>query len=371
MMELSEEEYQSLWRSSMTNSILNPIVSLDPFLYVSGKEISNDADALVNLGKMQNYLHAHYGAGVMIEQKFDDGILFYNSSTPKIACYWRMPTISTAHKVFQITVNAQAHTGSNYVYVTITAGASNATLTLNLTPSTTDYYQGSITFASIADSTSYMLVQMIVQGHLQVNSICVEALPLSSVSDGAIYQPNGGGYFYPIGDDAFISDKPLSSAKGRQLLSNLRLLQKRPRMLFTASAIDVGADGGTTNTFNGGSIHPQKTFSYQDLIAMTPNLPQWEGAITLNLNLVINMYVINPSAYDYEFYLWSNKIVVDAGETGKWISILTKYPSSFDAFLVNLTYRLRPLRINPLLSVDALDPTLISSPIQSISLWGA
>ena len=41
----------------MTNSILNPIVSLDPFLYVSGKEISNDADALVNIGKMQNYLH--------------------------------------------------------------------------------------------------------------------------------------------------------------------------------------------------------------------------------------------------------------------------------------------------------------------------
>ncbi len=355
----------------MTNSILNPIVSLDPFVYVSGKEISNDANALTNLGKMQNYLHANYGAGVMIEQKFDEGILFYNSLSPKIACYWRMPVISTAHKSFQITVNAQAHTGSNYVYVTITSGASTATLTLNLTPSTTAYYQGSITFASIANSTSFMLVQMTVQGHLQINSICVEALPLSSVSDGAVYQPNGGDFFYPMGDQGLVSDQPLSSAKGMQLLSNLRLLQKRPRMLFCASAIDVNADGGTTNTFNGGSIHPQKTFSYQDLIAMTPNLPQWEGAITLNLNLVINMYVINPSAYDYEFYLWSNKIVVDAGETGKWISILTKYPSSFDAFLVNLTYRLRPLRINPLLSIDPLDPTLISSPIQSISLWGA
>ena len=371
MMELSEEEYQSQWRLSMTNSILNPIVSLDPFLYVSGKEISNDADALVNLGKMQNYLHANYGAGVMIEQKFDEGILYYNSSTPKIACYWRIPTISTAHKSFQITVNAQAHTGLNYVYVIITSGASTATLTLNLTPSTTAYYQGSITFASIANSTSFMLVQMTVQGHLQVNSICVEALPLSSVSDGAVYQPNGSDYFYPIGDDAFISDKPLSSAKGRQLLSNLRLLQKRPRMLFCASAIDVNADGGTTNTFNGGSIHPQKTFSYQDLIAMTPNLPQWEGAVTLGLKLNIHLYVINPTAYDYEFYLWSNKIVVDAGETGKWLAILADYPSSFDAFFVNLTYDLRPLRINPLMSIDPLDPTLISSPIQSISIWGA
>ena len=371
MMESSEEEYLSQWRLSMTNSILNPIVSLDPFLYVSGKEISNDADALVNLGKMQNYLHANYGAGVMIEQKFDEGILYYNSSTPKIACYWRIPTISTAHRSFQITVNAQAHTGLNYVYVIITSGASTATLTLNLTPSTTAYYQGSITFASIANSTSFMLVQMTVQGHLQVNSICVEALPLSSVSDGAVYQPNGSDYFYPIGDDAFISDKPLSSAKGRQLLSNLRLLQKRPRMLFCASAIDVNADGGTTNTFNGGSIHPQKTFSYQDLIAMTPNLPQWEGAVTLGLKLNIHLYVINPTAYDYEFYLWSNKIVVEAGETGKWLAILADYPSSFDAFLVNLTYRLRPLRINPLMSIDPLDPTLISSPIQSISIWGA
>jgi hypothetical protein len=142
-------------------------------------------------------------------------------------------------------------------------------------------------------------------------------------------------------------------------------------MLFCASAIDVNADGGTTNSFNGGSIHPQKTFSYQDLIAMTPNLPQWEGAVTLGLKLNIHLYVINPTAYDYEFYLWSNKIVVEAGETGKWLAILADYPSSFDAFLVNLTYRLRPLRINPLLSIDPLDPTLISSPIQSISLWGA
>lgn len=355
----------------MTNSILNPIVSLDPFLYVSDREISNDADALVNLGKMQNYLHAHYGAGVMIEQNFDDGILFYNSSTPKIACYWRMPTISTAHRVFQVTVNAQADTGSNTVFVTITSGASTATLTLNLTPSTTAYYQGSITFASISNSTSYMLVRMTVKGRLQVNSICVEALPLSSVSDGAVYQPNGADYFYPIGDDGLTSDKPLSSAKGRQLLSNLRLLQKRPRMLFAASAIDVNADGGNTNLFNGNPINPQKTFSYQDLIAMTPNLPQWEGAITLNLRLEIHLYVINPSAYDYEFYLWSNKIVVDAGEPGKFIAILTRFPSNFNAFLVNLTYQLRALRINPLLSGDPLYPTLISSPIQSISIWGA
>ena len=87
MMVCLEEEYRSQWRSSMTNTILNPIDALDPFVYVSGKEISNDADALVNLGKMQNYLHAHYGAGVMIEQKFDDGIFYYNSASPKIACY--------------------------------------------------------------------------------------------------------------------------------------------------------------------------------------------------------------------------------------------------------------------------------------------
>jgi len=356
----------------MTNSILDPIVSLDPFLYVSDREISNDADTLVNIGKMQNYLHANYGTGVMIEQNFDDGVLFYdNLTTPKIACYWRMPTVSTDHKVFQVTINAQASTGSNNVFVVITAGASSASITFNLTPSTTAYYQGSITLASISNSTSYMLVQMIVRGRLQVNSICVEALPLSSVSDGAVYQPNGAGYFYPVGDDGLTSDKPLSSAKGRQLLSNLRLLQKRARMLFAASAIDVNADGGTTNSFNGSPINPQKTFSYQDLIAMTPNIPQWEGAITLNLRLEIHLYVINPSAFDYEFYLWNNKIVVDAGEPGKFISILTRFPSNFDAFLVNLTYPLRALRINPLLSGDPLYPTLISSPIQSISIWGA
>ena len=102
----------------MTNSILNPIVALDPFVYVSGKEISNDANALANLGKMQNYLHANYGAGVVIEQNFDDGIFYYNSGTPKLACFWRIPVASVNHKTFRVNVNAQSHTGlTNFISV--------------------------------------------------------------------------------------------------------------------------------------------------------------------------------------------------------------------------------------------------------------
>jgi hypothetical protein len=196
-------------------------------------------------------------------------------------------------------------------------------------------------------------------------------LPLSSVGDGAVYQPNGSDYFYPVGDTTLESDKPLSSAKGRQLLSNLRLLQKRPRSLFCASGIDVNADGGTTNSFNTGSIHPQKTFTYQDLIAMVANIPKWEGSTTLGLNLTIHLYVVNPSAYDYVFFIWSGKVTVSAGETGKWLVITGRYPADFGAFLIDLTYQLTAFRVNPKLSADILNPTLISSPIKSISMWGS
>jgi len=222
-----------------------------------------------------------------------------------------------------------------------------------------------------ANSTTYIDVELTVVGHLQINSICVETLPLSSVGDGAVYQPNGADYFYPVGDTTLESDKPLSSAKGRQLLSNLRLLQKRPRSLFCASGIDVNADGGTTNSFNAGSIHPQKTFTYQDLIAMVANIPKWEGSTTLGLNLTIHLYVINPSAYDYVFFIWSGKVTVSAGETGKWLVITGRYPADFNAFLIDLTYQLTAFRVNPKLSTDVLNPTLISSPIKSISMWGS
>lgn len=356
----------------MTNSTLNPIVSLDPFVYVSGREISNDANALANIGKMQNYLHANYGAGVVIEQNFDDGIFYYNSGTPKLACFWRIPVASVNHKTFRVNINARSHTElTNFISVKFTAGANNNTLSFTLTPSVTAWYSGSATLGSIANSTTYIDVELTIVGHLQVNSICVETLPLSSVVDGAVYQPNGSDYFYPVGDTTLESDKPLSSAKGRQLLSNLRLLQKRPRSLFCASGIDVNADGGTTNSFNAGSIHPQKTFTYQDLIAMVANIPQWEGSTTLGLNLTIHLYVVNPSAYDYIFFLWSGKITVSAGEPGKWLVITSRYPSDFNAFIIDLTYQLTAFRVNPKLSTDILNPTLISSPIKSISIWGS
>jgi hypothetical protein len=355
----------------MTNSVLDPIVSLDPFVYVSGREISNDAAALANIGKMQNFLHANYGAGVVIEQNFDDGVFYYNSASPKLACFWRIPVVSVNHKTFRVNINARADTGLNFVSIKFTAGASNSTLSFTLTPSVTAWYSGNATLASISNSTQYIDVQLTVSGHLQVNSICVETLPLSSVGDGAVYQPNGSDYFYPVGDTTLESDKPLSSAKGRQLLSNLRLLQKRPRSLFCASGIDVNADGGTTNSFNTGSIHPQKTFTYQDLIAMVANIPKWEGSTTLGLNLTIHLYVVNPSAYDYVFFIWSGKVTVSAGETGKWLVITGRYPADFGAFLIDLTYQLTAFRVNPKLSADILNPTLISSPIKSISMWGS
>ena len=355
----------------MTNSILDPIISLDPFVYVSGREISNDAAALANIGKMQNFLHANYGAGVVIEQNFDDGVFYYNSASPKLACFWRIPVVSVNHKTFRVNINARADTGLNFVSIKFTAGASNSTLSFTLTPSVTAWYSGNATLASISNSTQYIDVQLTVSGHLQVNSICVETLPLSSVGDGAVYQPNGSDYFYPVGDTTLESDKPLSSAKGRQLLSNLRLLQKRPRSLFCASGIDVNADGGTTNSFNTGSIHPQKTFTYQDLIAMVANIPKWEGSTTLGLNLTIHLYLVNPSAYDYVFFIWSGKVTVSAGETGKWLVITGRYPADFGAFLIDLTYQLTAFRVNPKLSADILNPTLISSPIKSISMWGS
>jgi hypothetical protein len=355
----------------MTNSILDPIISLDPFVYVSGREISNDAAALANIGKMQNFLHANYGAGVVIEQNFDDGVFYYNSASPKLACFWRIPVVSVNHKTFRVNINARADTGLNFVSIKFTAGASNSTLSFTLTPSVTAWYSGNATLASISNSTQYIDVELTVSGHLQVNSICVETLPLSSVGDGAVYQPNGSDYFYPVGDTTLESDKPLSSAKGRQLLSNLRLLQKRPRSLFCASGIDVNADGGTTNSFNTGSIHPQKTFTYQDLIAMVANIPKWEGSTTLGLNLTIHLYVVNPSAYDYVFFIWSGKVTVSAGETGKWLVITGRYPADFGAFLIDLTYQLTAFRVNPKLSADILNPTLISSPIKSISMWGS
>jgi hypothetical protein len=64
-------------------------------------------------------------------------------------------------------------------------------------------------------------------------------------------------------------------------------------------------------------------------------------------------------------------VTVSAGETGKWLVITGRYPADFGAFLIDLTYQLTAFRVNPKLSADILNPTLISSPIKSISMWGS
>lgn len=350
----------------MTNTILNPVATLDPFLYVSSKQITNDNGALANIGKMQNYLHATYGTGTMIEQHFDHGVFYYNSGTVKTACTWRIPTLSVQHRSFRVVINARGNSVSTFTSVVFTAGAVTTTASSNFTANVDEFKTNVVTLASISNSTTYITVELKVVGQIQVNSIFIEAIELSSISDGRVYQPNGSGYFYPIGDSTLTSDKPLSSAKGYQLLSNIRLLQKRPRMLFCASGVDVNADSGVSNPFNGLTVKPQKTFSYQDLFAMLANLPFWRGALTLDFSYQIYLQLENDvSSVERVYFIYDQKITVPTN-TSKWESLLIKQPTIFEDEGKYLSYPLTPFTV----SYDqSLDPVLASA-IKSISIWG-
>lgn len=345
----------------MTNSFTLPLAGnsarLEPDAFIAGRDISDLQNQLGKLGRLQNYIHAYHGTGAIITQHFEDGIFYYSSATLRTACRWRIPAISANHKTIKITLKG---TGTNGRAI-FTLSNNSSTGSKDFTFNSSKYDQGSITLASVSAGYSHLILE--VQNTIQLDYVCIEYLPLSSPlaesKVNAVYMNN---FFYPFGDDSFDADQPLSSALGQQLINNIRVLQKRPRMLFCASGLDL-PETTTSPTF--GLVRPQRGLTVNDLFALNTNFISWYNRNRLGFTYKLAMYVQNTTAHDFSFSVYNRQITITAGTTAQWVEYDIATIFNDDGVDGDLSMPL--VEFSPKMTYFLTNAT----PILSISFWGA
>lgn len=342
----------------MTNSYILPLegnnAQLEPDAFNSTRDISNLDNQLSKVGKLQNYNFAYLGTGPIITQHFEDGV-FYYSGTTRIACQWRIPTLSANHKSINITLKGTGTSG-NALFTLSNASSSN---TKNFVFNSSKYDQGSITLASV--SAEYSLLTLTVSGVIQLDYLSVEYLPLTSpLAESKISAIYMNGFFYPFGDSTFLSNQPLSSAIGQQLINNLRILQRRPRVLFCASGLDLPEATHATH----GTIRPQKGLTINDLFALNTNFIVWKNYNRLSSIYKLVMYVENLTEYDFVFKIFNQEITITSGSIPQWIE--------YDLRVIFNDNNNENYLSMPLIEFKPKPQSIFTnaSPVLSISFWG-
>jgi len=342
----------------MTNSYILPLegnnAQLEPDAFNSTRDISNLDNQLSKLGKLQNYNFAYLGTGPIITQHFEDGV-FYYSGTTRIACQWRIPTLSANHKSINITLKGTGTSG-NALFTLSNASSSN---TKNFVFNSSKYDQGSITLASV--SAEYSLLTLTVSGVIQLDYLSVEYLPLTSpLAESKVSAIYMNGFFYPFGDSTFLSNQPLSSAIGQQLINNLRILQRRPRVLFCASGLDLPEATHATH----GTIRPQKGLTINDLFALNTNFIVWKNYNRLSSIYKLVMYVENLTEYDFVFKVFNQEITITSGSIPQWVE--------YDLRVIFNDNNSENYLSMPLIEFKPKPQSIFTnaSPVLSISFWG-
>ena len=101
----------------------------------------------------------------------------------------------------------------------------------------------------------------------------------------------------------------------QQLINNLRILQRRPRVLFCASGLDLPS--ATSPTF--GAIKPQKGLTINDLFALNTNFIVWKNYNRLSSIYKLVMYVENLTEYDFVFKVFNQEITITSGSIPQWV----------------------------------------------------
>jgi len=142
----------------------------------------------------------------------------------------------------------------------------------------------------------------------------------------------------------------------------VRVLQKRPRMLFSASGLDL-PESTTSPTF--GLVRPQKGLTVNDLFALNTSFISWYNRNRLGFTYELVMYVENLTAHDFSFSVYDRQITITAGTTAQWIEYEIATIFNADGVDGDLSVPLIAFNSKPV-SFETN-----ATPILSISFWGA
>jgi len=362
----------------MPNSYTLPIQGNDAYVdingYTSGRSITYEL--LKANAELLNYSFAYLGTGPIINEQYNAGVFYYNSTSQRTVARWLVPTLSGIHSQFKFTVRARGGTPSLNGIISWDVVSSNGTTSSNHTP----FYQVNYTYTNVLTITvastntlPYFEIRLKVQNQVDIQSIMVEHIPLATPISTATLSncesDNTRNNFYGISPNMFNQDTPLSSSKAKQMADNIETLNKRPKLLFNMSGIDTGITS-TTNPYNAYTIRPQKGLLWDDISNITRGdilLPYWFNSENMDVYFNLHLY-IQPLA-DFVLYFLDQEINIPNTNAEKWVSYRIKYNTSslFEIASSSMGTPLIRYRILPLFP-NSLPVT--ATPILAMSLWG-
>lgn len=310
----------------MANTIPNPVILPDPLAANLGLPILA-TDYRYLFGSMNVGLSA-MGAGVVVQQQFEDGVLTHSGATPEDAgldpipvARWLITAPSTQHTAVTVTIIGSSTVVDHEATVIVEAvnadhsdntelplGGGEVTLELEIDPDPVSG-QEEIRLYLSTDGTGEGIVEYIM---IEIDPI---ASPLPAATfDGLGYGDGFDGAPFGLGN-AVVADAPLPANRGRQIIDTWAHLKRRSAVLFAWSDLDP---------------------SYSNVDATQQGIPdhgiEWRVPPVqvlgwLRDRLLTRLYVGGDGVADRRYETpWSSPVTVEDDADPAWVSRLTVGP---------------------------------------------
>ncbi len=279
----------------MSNSFTSPPVLVDPARVTAGLTIRSEE--ISRLGDMVNYSFAHVGCGNVISQAWHDQVFQFDSTTMTDVCEWIVPRPSAEHVEFKLRLMAHSTVSGGQAKVTVSSPISGHSDSTTITITDTSRFQSGFDLITVAISSVeqelYAEVTLSLDapsgGLIEVAGVQGGWTPLTSpLTVRALDQFNEE--FIPMGAHRLAADLPLTSSWGVDMLTNIRMMRPRGRVLFSWSGVDESRCVGTQAAAKGRGVF-ETQLMYSDAVS-------FDGMPENSLDVDVWFYVENYDAAD-------------------------------------------------------------------------
>ena len=225
----------------MSNSFTSPPLLTDASRVTASQTIRTTE--FTRLADSSNYAFAVGGTSNLLSQTWDDSTFRQNSTTFVEMCQWYIPQISEEHATLNIILNGFCAVAGAQVRFTYTLASNSYTTTLTITD-TSRYSSGFVSGAinitaqnAVFAGVLSMEVKAPTGGEVEILGVMANWSPLTSpLSTGQLRSI--GSLYTPQGQNRLAADLPLSARTGVEMINNISMLRRRPRVLFNWSGVE-------------------------------------------------------------------------------------------------------------------------------------
>ena len=225
----------------MSNSFTTPPLLTDPARVTAAQTIRTTEFA--RLADSSNYAFAVGGTSNILSQTWDDSTFRQNSTTFVEMCQWYIPQISEEHTTLNIILNGFCAVAGAQVKFTYTLASNSYTTTLTITDTSrysSSFVSGTINITAqnaVFAGVLNMEVKAPAGGEVEILGVMANWSPLTSPLSTSQLRSIGSLYT-PQGQNRLAADLPLSARTGVEMINNISMLRRRPRVLFNWSGVE-------------------------------------------------------------------------------------------------------------------------------------